>query len=158
MKTSVEDRNRCRPMTLSDLHRVTSIEQSVAAFPWTSGNFSDCLDAGYECWVMEMNGQVGAYLIMSVGGGDAHLLNLAVESQQQRLGLGRHLLRKACLDASRLGASRIQLEVRPSNEGARALYKEEGFKELAVRKDYYRSQGLKEDAFVMELGLKSNPD
>ena len=151
MKTTVEDRNRCRPMTLSDLHRVTSIEQSVAAFPWTSGNFSDC-------WVMEMNGQVGAYLIMSVGGGDAHLLNLAVESQQQRLGLGRHLLRKACLDASRLGASRIQLEVRPSNEGARALYKEEGFKELAVRKDYYRSQGLKEDAFVMELGLGFGPD
>ncbi len=153
-----ESRKRCRPMTLSDLDTVTLIEQSVAAFPWTSGNFTDCLDAGYECWVLEINGRVGAYLIMSVGGDDAHLLNLAVEPQQQRLGLGRRLLRKACLDASRLGANRIQLEVRPSNQGARALYEGEGFKGLAVRKDYYRSQGLKEDAFVMELGLKSNPD
>lgn len=148
-----ESRHRYRPMTGFDLPLVTSIEQSAAAYPWTSGNFSDCLSAGYECWVLEVEGQVAGYLVMSVGGGEAHLLNLAVGSQQQRLGLGRGLLRKACIDASRLGADYIQLEVRPSNLAARSLYETEGFIELAVRKDYYRSQGAKEDAFVMHRAL-----
>ena len=140
-------------MTGSDLPLVTSIEQSVAAYPWTGGNFSDCLKAGYECWVLEIKGRIAGYLVMSVSGDEAHLLNLTVESQQQRLGLGRSLLRKACRGASQLGASRILLEVRPSNLAARCLYEKEGFKELAVRKDHYSSQGVKEDAFVMERTL-----
>ena len=45
------------------------------------------------------------------------------------------------------------LEVRPSNEGARKLYRNIGFNEIAVRKNYYPAAKGREDAILMGLSL-----
>ena len=46
--------------------------------------------------------------------------------------------------------NKIYLEVRHSNRGAIALYKEMGFHPIGVRKNYYRNQDQYEDALVFE--------
>ena len=50
-------------------------------------------------------------------------------------------------------ASRILLEVRPSNVAGRGLYADAGFSEIATRRDYYPARDGREDAIVLELEL-----
>jgi len=48
----------------------------------------------------------------------------------------------------------VWLEVRESNERARALYLREGFAEAGRRRDYYPApQGRREDALLMTRGV-----
>jgi ribosomal-protein-alanine N-acetyltransferase len=51
---------RYRRMTAGDLGAVMAIETSVYAHPWTLGNFSDSLAAGYHCWIVECGGEIAA--------------------------------------------------------------------------------------------------
>ena len=76
MSAVVEPHAALRPMTEVDLGAVMDIERQVYPFPWTPGIFRDCLLVGYLCWVYEEEGRVQAYGIMSVGAGEAHVLNL----------------------------------------------------------------------------------
>ena len=55
---------------------------------------------------------------------------------------------------SKLGqCTSMFLEVRPSNPGATRLYLKRGFRNIAIRPDYYRAGDGREDAIVMELTL-----
>ena len=51
------------------------------------------------------------------------------------------------------GALHVFLEVRPSNEGAKALYTRFGFRQVAVRPGYYPAHAGREDALVLTLAL-----
>jgi len=83
-----------RPMRRSDLRIVSAIEQLVYEFPWELATFRDCFNVGYNCWVGEKAGQVLTYGICSVGGGEAHVLNLCVAPNNQGRGYGGMMLEK----------------------------------------------------------------
>ncbi len=51
------------------------------------------------------------------------------------------------------GASRALLEVRASNTAAQCLYASFGFELDGVRKNYYPSNGAREDALLMSKPL-----
>ena len=142
-----------RGMHAEDLAAVIALEQASYEFPWSPGIFGDCLKAGYPCWVLCVDQQVAGYGILSVGAGEAHLLNICVGPLHRGRGLGRHLLGRL-LDIARWnGAERIFLEVRPSNPLAKALYESVGFTEIGRRPRYYPARDGREEAIVMELGL-----
>ncbi|MCM1158695.1 MAG: ribosomal protein S18-alanine N-acetyltransferase [Bacteroidales bacterium] len=82
---------------------------------------------------------------------DAELVTIAVSQPFRERGIGQKLLEKMTAEAQRGGARRLLLEVRESNAAAIRLYRKNGFKELAVRKGYYRDPV--ENALVMEKGL-----
>lgn len=142
-----------RPMLPSDIDRVVQVEQRSYAFPWTQGNFLDCLNAGHQCWVALRAEQIIGHGIVTVAVGESHLLNLCVLRDQQSRGFGRRLLGHLLGKAFAHGARRMFLEVRPSNYSAIALYESLGFFEIGVRKDYYPSQLGHEDAVVYALDL-----
>jgi len=142
-----------RRMTARDLDAVVAIERAIYPHPWTRGNFSDSLDAGYHCRVVECGGAIIGYSVAMIAAGEAHLLNLSIAAEWQRRGLGTELLRFIIRLARDYAADKIYLEVRPSNLAARALYGRAGFAEIAVRRDYYPADAGREDAVVMELGL-----
>lgn len=143
-----------RRMTADDLDAVTAIERAVYAHPWTRGNFSDSLDAGYHCWIAECGGLIIGYSVIMIAAGEAHLLNLSIAGGWQRRGLGSELLRFIIKLARDYAVDKIFLEVRPSNAAARALYGGAGFSEIAVRRSYYPAGDCREDAVVMELMLQ----
>ena len=143
-----------RRMTASDLEAVMAIENRVYPHPWTRGNFADSLDAGYHCWIVECRGAIVGYSVVMIAAGEAHLLNLSIAAEWQRRGLGAALLRFMIKLARDYAASRIYLEVRPSNSGGLALYARAGFAEIALRRDYYPAHGGHEDALVLALDLK----
>ena len=69
---------RIRPMTEADVSEVFTIERASYQFPWSEGIFRDCLRVGYVCRVLTLESQVIGYGVMSVGAGEAHVLNLCV--------------------------------------------------------------------------------
>ncbi len=136
-----------------DLPAVHALETASYEFPWTAGIFADCLRAGHPCWVLCVDGAVAGYGVLSIGAGEAHLLNLCIGPDWRGRGLGRHLLRRL-LDIARWnGAQQVFLEVRPSNPVAHDLYVSAGFHEIGRRPRYYPAKDGREDAIVMTLEL-----
>lgn len=146
-----------RAMRETDLERVLEIETRAYPFPWTAGIFRDCLRAGYGCWVLEREGQVIGYGILSVAAGEAHVLNVCVMPGAQGAGHGRRMM-KRLIDLARWHRTeRVYLEVRPSNPRAIALYHDMGFNEIGRRPNYYPASKGREDALVMAYELLPDP-
>ncbi|MCP5268984.1 MAG: ribosomal protein S18-alanine N-acetyltransferase [Zoogloeaceae bacterium] len=141
------------PMNLNDLDEIVAIENAAYPFPWTRGNFSDSLVAGYSAWVCRVGGELIGYVVVMMALDEAHLLNISVKQNRQRMGFGARLLRHAMDMAKRLGARQLLLEVRPSNEHALALYKHFGFVRIGLRKAYYPAENGREDALVYTRSL-----
>ena len=142
-----------RAMRTQDLEAVSRIELTAYPHPWTFGIFRDCLAAGYECWVLERSGELIGYGVLSVAGGEAHVLNVCVAPSEQGHGLGRRVISRL-LDLARWHrAERVFLEVRPSNVAAVALYDSIGFNEIGRRPNYYPGKRGREDALVMAMEL-----
>jgi ribosomal-protein-alanine N-acetyltransferase len=144
---------RYRSMTAADLDAVMAIERDIYPHPWTRGNFSDSIEAGYHCWMLECGRDPVGYGVAAFAAEEAHLLNLSVAVAWQRRGLGAEMLRYVVALARNCGADRLLLEVRPSNTAARALYSRAGFVEIGRRRGYYPAGEAREDALVLELRL-----
>ena len=86
---------------------------------------------------------------------EAHIGNLAVHPVERRHGVAQRLLDELVRDAGRAGVRRVTLEVRQSNQAARKFYYKNGFIDIAIRKNYYRSP--EEDAIVMYRVLPEDP-
>jgi ribosomal-protein-alanine N-acetyltransferase len=153
MSARIDTLPRYRRMTAADLDAVAAIEQAAYPHPWTRGNFSDSLEAGYHGWILECGGEIAGYTIVMIAADEAHILNLTVGAPWQRRGLGRELLAFALRLARDYGAHKVFLEVRPSNSAARSLYRSAGFSEIAVRRNYYPGSEEREDAIVLGLSL-----
>jgi ribosomal-protein-alanine N-acetyltransferase len=139
-----------------DLSMVSDIERRSYEFPWSHGVFRDCLLAGYHCVVLERDGRVAGYGILSIAAGEAHILNLFIDPNYRSLGYGEQVL-DAILARSRAANVReIFLEVRPSNVTALALYRKKGFHSVARRPAYYQASEGREDAAVLAKKLTSN--
>jgi [ribosomal protein S18]-alanine N-acetyltransferase len=142
-----------RPLVESDIEPVMALESGLYEYPWTPGNFRDSLNAGYSCWaVLDRNGLFG-YAVLMLGAGEAHLLNLSIAPHAQRQGHGTHLLHHLIGVTRRYGATRLFLEVRPSNLPGRALYARNGFVEVGTRRGYYPARHGREDAIVLSLTI-----
>lgn len=144
-----------RPMHDEDVGAVMDIERRAYPFPWSDGIFHDCIHVGYCCWVYELDGVVVGYAVMSIGAAEAHILNLCVEPEQQRRGIGTQMLELLIELAQQHQANSMFLEVRPSNRGAISLYHAMSFTEVGTRKDYYPATQGRENALILERKLKS---
>jgi ribosomal-protein-alanine N-acetyltransferase len=143
-------------MKHEDLAHVSDIERRSYDFPWSHGIFRDCLLAGYQCVVLERDGDVTGYGILSVAAGEAHILNLCIEPSYRSHGYGERLLDEILFRARTSSVREIFLEVRPSNANALALYKKKGFYVVANRPAYYQSREGREDATVLSKKLTTD--
>jgi ribosomal-protein-alanine N-acetyltransferase len=146
------------PTTVRDMHHddlamVSDIERRSYQFPWSHGVFRDCLLAGYVCLALIREERVAGYAILSVAAGEAHILNLCIDSEFRALGYGEQLLDELLYRARSASVREIFLEVRPSNETAIALYRKKGFHQIAARPAYYQANDGREDAAVLAKKL-----
>ena len=143
-------------MTESDLLEVIEMEQISHQHPWTRGNFLDSIAAGHWAYcVREVNdpdNTLWAYCILLPAVDDLHLLNITVNPELRRQGIGLRVMHAIHGIAQKMQIPRVLLEVRPSNQSAIALYEKAGYEILATRKGYYPLEspsGQREDALVM---------
>ena len=76
--------------------------------------------------------------------GEAEILNFVVDETYQRQGIGQLLFNQVESDIQDL--QKMTLEVRESNTKAINFYKKNGFKQISIRKHYYKNG---EDAKVL---------
>jgi len=144
-----------RKMTVADAEAVQAIDQSVSIAPWSAKLYGDCVNVGYECWVLFEEKEILGFGVLSCAANEAHILNIAIAPSKQRLGFGQKMLQHLLDRAKIQGADEVFLEVRPSNTIAQNLYKKFNFVEIGIRKGYYPAaeNGEKEDALTLALPL-----
>ena len=145
------------PMVLADLDSVLAIERASFPTPWSRGAFVYELRQNRvaRCWVARASGEVVGYLCLWEVASEIHITNLAVHPAWRCRGVARTLLGAILEDARRRRLAVALLEVRPTNQEARALYESFGFRMVGRRKGYYPDTG--EDALVMETDLARVP-
>ncbi len=141
-------------MESRDLPQVVAIEEQVTPVGWSEGIFEDTLNnSDYYCWVLEDGARIAGFGILGMAADEATLLNIALHPNYQRRGLGQSLLTFLIEQAKELGAQTLFLEVRVSNMVAISLYFRFGFRQIALRRDYYPLPVGREDALIMSLLL-----
>ena len=143
-------------MTEADLDVVLEIERAAYPFPWTPGNFRDCMRSGYLCLTAWIEAARVGYLIAAPIVDEMHVLNCCVAPAWQRRGLGVAMMRHLMGRLGEVGATRLLLEVRESNVAARGLYHRLGFVEVGRRRGYYPAADGREDARVLVWEEKRN--
>ena len=142
-----------KEMSETDIDSVLRIEKAIYAFPWTLGNFNDCLVAGYRCHVLVGDDKLIGYGVQMLILDEVHLLNFTVALDFQKKGMGKALLNFLIDDALEHQANKMILEVRRTNLAAIFLYESFGFDQIGLRKNYYPAHLGREDAIVMEMVL-----
>lgn len=158
LENSVLENAVIQPISLNQVNEILEIEEQVFPYPWSMGNFLDCLHSGYQVIGIRDHGDdfaaLLAYLVMMDVVDEVHLLNLAVHPQFQRRGLAKRLLDHLVSYAKSKQFSSVLLEVRVSNQQAIDVYHHCGFLEIGRRKAYYPSaNSSREDAIVMRKNL-----
>jgi len=114
-------------------------KKSPEASQWSLAAYQELeQQAKYSAWVVEAAGRLCGFLVAIVAAGQAEILNLAVDRDYRRAGLGDALLNRAREEFQRLQVDTVFLEVRESNLAAIRFYEKHGFAKSGERKHYYR--------------------
>jgi len=140
-----------RLMREEDLEQVMAIENASYLTPWSRGAFvREIVENVTATYVVAIQDEaIVAYAGMWTLLDEGHITNIAVHPDHRRRGLGLATLCELARRGQRQGASRLTLEVRPSNTGAQELYRRAGFEVRGLRRRYYSDTG--EDAVIMWL-------
>jgi len=100
--------------------------------------------------VLHAKDAIVGYSIAVYAADECELLSIAIHPHHRRSGLASELCRDLVKEATVRGSATVFLEVRTSNEAARAFYAAMGYEVVAQRKRYYQDG---EDALIMRLNL-----
>lgn len=138
--------------TLTERHldQVIAIENASFKYPWKRASFLSELEIKNAQAHVVMRGrqQIIAYSFVRCVSNELHILKIAVAAPWRRRGVATWLMNRCFLLARKKGVASVCLEVRPSNEAARAFYAKLGFKIIETRIKYYADTG--EDALVLK--------
>lgn len=134
----------------NDLIGIEEIESLSFSDPWDRKAISSyiCSEDGM-CFVATQAGAVIAYMIGRLIAPEGEIYRIATHPDHRGRGIGYRLLSYSLKTELGRGLETVFLEVRSKNEPAIALYKSYGFKEIGVRKKYYRDPD--DDAVIMML-------
>lgn len=137
-----------RKMTAGEVSQVAELEKLCFTLPWSEKSVAGELENPLSLWLVAMEGEnlagyVGSQTVMD----ETDMMNLAVAPQFRRQGVGEALVSALVASLKERGSRCLTLEVRDSNEAARALYAKLGFVEIGRRRGYYRDP--REDALIL---------
>ncbi len=140
------------PMNETHVSAVAELEKLCFSAPWSERSIASELQNEYSLWLVEeRDGVAVAYVGSQSCPPEADVMNVAVDPEFRRQGVGEGLM-VALMDALRAkGMESLTLEVRASNSPAIALYDRLGFAEVGRRPNYYTDP--REDALIMRKEL-----
>ena len=140
---------RIEPLKYEHVDGLLAGEHLCFATPWSRDTFIYELESNNlaRYYVALIDDQVVGYGGMWSVVNEGHITNIAVHPLHRRKGLGQTLLNTLLLYAIGASITDVTLEVRASNEAAKALYEHNGFVVEGRRKEYYSDN--KEDALIM---------
>ena len=135
-------------MNPNHVAQVAQLEKECFHDPWSESSIASELENPLSLWLVAQDGQrvvgyVGSQSVM----GEADMMNIAVSSQYRRMGIAQELVQRLVTALRENDVYSLALEVRASNEPAKALYSKLGFRQVGCRPNYYRNP--KEDALIL---------
>ncbi len=135
-------------MNKDHVSQIAHLETQCFSDPWSEKSIASELENPLSLWlVAEEDGQVYGYVGSQTVLDESDMMNVAVDPRFRRQGIARALIETLIAELSKMGSRCLRLEVRVSNENARALYARMGFQQLGLRKNYYHNP--KEDALIL---------
>ena len=132
--------------------QVAELEKRCFPDPWSERSIASELSNQLALWlVAEDNGVVAGYIGSQTVPDESDMMNVAVHPDYRRRGIAEALVNTLCDALKERGSVSLTLEVRASNEPAKALYEKLGFEKVGRRPNYYRNP--KEDALILKKML-----
>ncbi len=135
-------------MDQTHVSEIAHLETICFSSPWSERSVAAELDNPLSCWIVAIEGgclagYVGSQAVL----GEADMMNIAVSPEFRRRGVALGLVNALISDLKTADVHSLTLEVRSSNEPAKALYNKLGFQQVGCRPNYYRNP--KEDALIL---------
>lgn len=137
-----------RLMEQGDLERIAQLEKELFQSPWSIVDFQYEFDNNpfAKYYVLEIERTIIGYVGLWILDDQCQITTIGVDRLFQENGYGSQLMDFVFHLCQQSHCQNINLEVRISNDKAIALYKKYGFKNVAVRKNYYANH---DDAYLM---------
>ena len=135
-------------MTMDHVAQIASLEKLCFHDPWSEKSIASELDNRLSLWIVAVDGDtVAGYVGSQSVMGWADMMNIAVHPEYRRQGVAQELVERLVAALMANEVTCLTLEVRASNEPAKALYAKLGFQQVGRRPNYYRNP--KEDALIL---------
>lgn len=140
------------PMSEAHVAQVAALEKLCFSDPWSENSVASELNNSLSFWLVAVEddavaGYIGSQSVM----GESDMMNVAVHPDYRRKGYAEALVLALCDGLKERGNTTLALEVRASNEPAKALYEKLGFAQAGRRPNYYRNP--REDALILKKAL-----
>lgn len=131
-----------------DAPKIARLEELCFPDPWSERDIQDLIcTEGAMCFSAVDGDRLIAYVTGRIIAPEGEIYRVAVDPEYRQRGIGYRLLDYAMKTSRGDGLETTFLEVRVSNIAARNLYTAYGFKEVSIRKSYYKNPT--EDAVIM---------
>ena len=139
-------------MDVRHISQVAELEKLCFSDPWSEKSIATELEHDYCLWLVALEGEaVVGYVGSQTSYGETDMMNVAVCPDCRRKGIGEKLVLALMEELRDRGSHSLTLEVRSSNGSAISMYEKLGFRQVGLRKNYYRNP--KEDALILQKGL-----
>ena len=139
-------------MTADHVAQVAQLEKLCFQDPWSERSVASELENKLSLWLVAVEddavvGYIGSQTVLD----ESDMMNVAVHPDHRRRGVAERLVTALAAALKEKGSVSLALEVRASNEPAKALYEKLGFMLAGRRPNYYRNP--KEDALILRKML-----
>jgi ribosomal-protein-alanine N-acetyltransferase len=143
------------PNDSAAIFKIASAEPKIAQ--WSADVYAQLTSNGYLAWIAERtdSSEIVGFIVVRLVPPEAEILNLGVNPKNREQGVATSLLEVVLANLQREKATRLYLEVRPSNTPAISFYQKHLFTLAGVRPNYYREPT--EAALLMARALSDFP-
>ena len=133
-----------------DASEIAAAEQLIFSDPWSERDIISTISTeGSMCYTAIDDGCVAAYILGRQIAPEGEIYRIATLPHKRKRGIAYRLLDYAVKCERGAGLESLFLEVREKNTPARNLYRSYGFREIGIRKNYYKNPD--DNAIVMLL-------
>jgi ribosomal-protein-alanine N-acetyltransferase len=139
-----------RQIETRDTEAIVAIQSaSPEIAQWTAWDYARVAQGEMAGWVAQEEGRIVGFVVVRRIASDLEILNLAVQPEARRRGIGTSLLQETLAWGRTFKAEKALLEVRASNLAALRFYERHGFEVTGRRPRYYTAPI--EDALLLGL-------
>ena len=135
-------------MKAEHVPQVARLEKLCFADPWSEMSIASELQNLWAYWLVAVqDDMVVGYIGSQSTIDETDVMNVAVHPDWRRQGIAAQLIENLIEELKKRGSHALMLEDRASNAPAISLYEKMGFRQVGLRKNYYRNP--KEDALIL---------